>query len=311
MKKKGKTPEHSPVFLYNVESIGVSLDAYRTPTEENDVPGLKKAWNRRTAGSIKDEKCRLINREDFLKAKRWSELFDWCHNISTDDNISFTEFVESASSSTDDIAQLLKAADRDLGAVFTMESFVEIAIGDDKYFDSGTADFKTTVKHARLHPGEYPLFSSQVTGPVEFMFDENNPPLLIENETKNKSKKIISWNIKGDPGKDIRLHEQPFYCTENRGLIAIKGDNIHLPYVLYYLREHLINAGGFKRSNEAHAGKVKSIKVRIPTNSDGSINKDKQKEIARNYEKILQLRQAFIQKLDELKSLLSNIDVFK
>ncbi|MFA6411055.1 MAG: N-6 DNA methylase [Syntrophales bacterium] len=311
MKKKGKNPEHSPVFLYNVENIGVSLDAYRTPIEENDIPGLKKAWNKRTAGFIEDDKCRLVNREDFLEAKRWSDLFDWCRSISTDDNISFIEFVEAASSSTNDIVQLLKAADKDLGEIFAVESFIEIAIGDDNYFNSGTSDFKTTVKHARLHPGEYPLFSSQVSGPVELMFDKDNPPLLIENETKNKSEKMISWNIKGDPCKDIRLHDKPFYCTENRGLIAIKDDNIHLPYLLYYLREHLINAGGFKRSDEAHAGKVKSIRVKIPTKTDGSIDTDRQEDIARNYEKILKLRQTFIQKLDELKSLLSNIDVFK
>ena len=53
------------------------------------------------------------------------------------------------------------------------------------------------------------------------MEDPNDPPIFA-----SKSNKIISWNIKGNPAEDIRVHETKFYCTENRGLIRIKNKSL-------------------------------------------------------------------------------------
>jgi len=176
---------------------------------------------------------------------------------------------------------------------------------------SNTPKFKTTVKHARLNPGKYPLFSSQVDGAVEFMEDKVNPPILQTNEKKKQKKKLISWNIKGDPCKDIRVHDEPFYCTENRGLIEIKDNKIDFFFLLYYLQEHLVSLGNFKRSDEAHAGKVKNLFIKIPADNIGKFDVKKQKEIARNYEKILALKKDVTDRIIELQGLVSNIDVFR
>lgn len=310
-KRKTEKPEYSPVFIYDVENIGISLDTYRTPIEENDIPDMKKAWQKRLSGDINDPKCKLIPRDKFLKTERWSDLFSEWRSIKYNDNISFSEFIENASSVNCDIAKMLKTADKGLGEIFALDNFMEIELGDENYFQVATPTFQTTVRHARLNPGKFPLFSSQVDEPVEFMEDKNHPPVLIENETKNQKKKLISWNIKGDPCKDIRVHEKPFYATENRGLIAIVNNDIDFYYILYYLREHLIALGSFKRSNEAHAGKVKRIKIKIPINDEGNIDSEKQKAIARNYEKVIDLRKNVTNKISEFQSLITNIDIFK
>lgn len=305
-KKKASTPEYAPVFLYNVESIGVSLDSYRTPTQDNDIPSLKTAWRRRHSGSIDDPKCKLVPRNEFLTADKWSDLFAWCRQEDDENTISVSEFVESARDVREEISTLLNATDKTLGDVFALDDYIEILLDDTEYFETGTANFKATVRYARHHPGDYPLFSSQVDGPVEHMHSKDYSPIL-----EGKDYPLISWNIKGDPCKDVRMHTEPFYVTENRGLIRIINENINFEYVLYYLREHMISMGKFSRSNEAHVGKVKRLKIKIPATENGVPDLSKQKEIATSYERVMELKAEMSQKVQELQSLVDSIDVFK
>jgi len=310
IKKKTQEIEYSPVFLYNVEHIGISLDSFRTPTEHNDLPNLITAWERRLSGSTEDPKCRLVSRDEFNRTERWIDLFSWC-NIKDDSSISFSEFVESIEEINRDISNKISEADRTMGSIFTLERSRTIKLSDTNYFITKSPDYKTTIKFARLNPGKYPLFSSGVDGPVEYMFNTNIPPVLIENETKRANKKIISWNIKGDAGKDVRLHTEPFYCTENRGLIEVINPELDIEYVLYYLKEHLINDGAFSRANEAHVGKVKQLSIKVPLREDGSIDLEKQKQIADNYKYILELKNLIHQNIMDMNKLITQIDVFK
>ena len=49
-KKKTKQELKDPVFLYVIDQIGISLDTYRSPIKENDIPNLKIAWQKRNHG---------------------------------------------------------------------------------------------------------------------------------------------------------------------------------------------------------------------------------------------------------------------
>ena len=309
--KKGTIAEHAPVFLYNVEHIGVSLDSYRTPTQENDIPSLKREWQRRLSATTTDPNCKYVQRSVFNTTKRWSDLFAWCRVVENEELISFSDFIESAEIVNGEISRLLSESDRTVGDIFSVENYREIELGDTEFFDTGVPDFQTTIHHARINPGPYPIFSSTVDGPVAYMNDPDHLPILIENERNGVDHKLISWNIKGDPAKDIRMHSEPFYVTENRGIIDIKNDQIDFSYLVAYLREHLVNLGNFKRSDEAHAGKVKKIKIKVPVDERGIIDIDKQKEIALKYEKVLKLREQVYSKLNELKILTDNVDVFQ
>jgi hypothetical protein len=188
--KKGIKPEYSPVFLYCVKNIGISLDTYRTPIEENDIPGLKRAWEKRS-GKIDDPSCKLIQRDEFLEAKRWSDLFGWCNKDGNISSTSFSEFIETAGKLTSEINQLLGDADKSLGNLFALENYEEIMLGDDIYFETNTPKYKATIGRGRMSPGPYPLFSSQIDGPVQFMKDPANLPILIENEQEGKNEKLI------------------------------------------------------------------------------------------------------------------------
>jgi hypothetical protein len=69
--------------------------------------------------------------------------------------------------------------------------------------------------------------------------------------------------------------------------------------------------GKFSRSNEAHAGKIKSLKIKLPINEDGTINLGEQISIAENYGKIIELKNKIEEKISELQEVVNSIDVFK
>ena len=138
------------------------------------------------------------------------------------------------------------------------------------------------------------------------MEDPNDPPIFA-----SKSNKIISWNIKGNPAEDIRVHDTKFYCTENRGLIRIKNKKISFDYILFFLKEHLVKLGGFLREDEAHAGKVKSIKVNLPTDKKGEIDLEKQNQICQSYKVVNEIKQELKKKIRNLDDSISKIDLFK
>jgi len=305
-KKKRNINETSPVFIYNIENIGISLDSYRAPIKENDIPNLKKAWQKKESGNINDPKAKLISRKDFLDTKRWNDLFAEWRVEDKSKNITFGEFIEESTEISKEISDLIKNSNKKIENIFSLESFLEVELGDENYFNTGQASPYVTITRAKRNSGDYPLFSSKIDGPAEHMEDKEIPPINC-----SKNKKIISWNIKGEPAKDIRVHDEEFYCTENRGLIVIKHSKIDFNYVLYYLREHLIELGKFSREDEAHAGKVKSIKINIPTDKKGEFDLLKQKEIIKNYEIVSNIRKELKDKINQLNNSISNIDIFK
>jgi len=310
-RKKSKQKEHSPIFLYNVENIGVSLDSFRTPIENNDIPDLKSSWQERLSGNIDNTNCKLIDRKIFLSTENWYELFEWCR-IKERDTINVTEYLDKAKQLNEEISSILSKITTDSNTISNIKNFSEIFLGDEKYFLTGseTKSKQYTIKQAKYLSGQYPIYSSSTTGPVEYMFDKNNPPILKSNEFLINYNKIISWNIKGDPCEDIRVHDKPFYVTENRGLISIvDNDVLDFDYVLFYLRENLKLDGKFTRLNEAHVKKVKEISIKVPINENDEIDLHLQKEIAKTYKKIHDTKNKLNLKLQELQSLTSKLEL--
>ena len=310
-RKKSKQKEHSPIFLYNVENIGVSLDSFRTPIENNDIPDLKSSWQERLSGNIDNTNCKLIDRKIFLSTENWYELFEWCR-IKERDTINVTEYLDKAKQLNEEISSILSKITTDSNTISNIKNFSEIFLGDEKYFLTGseTKSKQYTIKQAKYLSGQYPIYSSSTTGPVEYMFDKNNPPILKSNEFLINYNKIISWNIKGDPCEDIRVHDKPFYVTENRGLISIiNNDVLDFDYVLFYLRENLKLDGKFTRLNEAHVKKVKEISIKVPINENDEIDLHLQKEIAKTYKKIHDTKNKLNLKLQELQSLTTKLEL--
>ena len=93
--------------------------------------------------------------------------------------------------------------------------------------------------------------------------------------------------------------------------MQILDRNIDYYYVLYYLRERMAILGNFRRSDEAHVGKVKRLKIRIPIDNSGKIDLKKQQSIAEHYKHMVDLRREMALKVSQLNDLVTNVDIFR
>lgn len=307
--KKTTVNEHAKVMLYNVENIGVSLDKFRAPIESDDLITMELAWKQRMAGESSDEKCAFVSRAEFNDSKKWSDLFN-VFNKDEDETISFNDSVSKLQSIKSEIGKDIESTNDSLGNLFTFENSTYIGLADEEYFKVYAPSFKPTISYAKHNKGEYPLYSSQISGPVEYMTSDIKP-ILYQNEENEKQDVLISWNIKGDAAKDVRLHNTPFYGTENRGIIEVINDEIDIEYVQVYLKESLVSMGKFDRANEAHVGKVRSLKVKLPIDDDGNIDINKQRNIVNGYKEIVRFKERIKDRIEEMLTTLNNINVMK
>ncbi|WP_161555060.1 N-6 DNA methylase [Brevibacillus sp. VP] len=311
--KKTDVNKYSKVMLYNVEDIGVSLDQFRAPIEKDDLITMEAAWEQRLAGESADPKCAFVTRTEFNNAKKWSELFDVFNN-EEDDSISVNESVGIFGTFQIELENEIAEMNKNYTNMFNYENSVSIQLSDANYFIVGAPAFKPTIRYAKLNKGKYPLYSSQISGPVDFMFSDEFPPVLFENENRDETskKKIISWNIKGDAAKDVRVHDEPFYGTENRGLIEIiNPSQVNIEYLELYLKENLVRLGRFSRANEAHVGKVRDILIEFPANENGLPDWDKQLEIVAAYKEIQSFKLNMIELTQRMKDTVEKINILK
>ncbi|WP_172254930.1 N-6 DNA methylase [Saccharibacillus deserti] len=316
-----KVPEnqYSKVMLYKVDEIGVSRDQFRVPIEQNDLFSMEAAWEQRLAGESTDPKCAFVNRIDFNSSKNWSKLFDVFNN-DVDETLSFSECIGELQEVKSTFEEKISNINLTLGELFSLDNSIEVELGNENFFSIYTPEFQPTIRYAKTHKGKYPLYSSQVSGPVEFMYDEKIRPILFENElteeTENPEitsspKRVITWNIKGDAARDVRLHDSPFYGTENRGIIEVLNEELDIEYLWFFLAENLIRLGGFNRENEAHVGKVKRITITIPVDQEGRPDLLKQKQIVEGYNRMYNFKEEMSEIMNKMMNTLDKLNVLK
>ncbi|HDR8505478.1 TPA: N-6 DNA methylase [Bacillus cereus] len=315
---KSEINSYSKVMLYNVKNIGISLDQFRSPIEQNDLITMESAWSQRLAGESDDPNCHFISRQSFNSSEKWSTLFEVFED-DIDDTISFSESIQVMRDLEGEMLEKINEMENTHGELFNYEHEIELSLSSEEYFKIFTPDYKPTIRIAKQNKGKYPLFSSQISGPVEYMYVETMEPILFKNELIQENEerlKIISWNIKGDAAKDVRLHEEPFYGTENRGLIEVLDkENIDINYLTIFLKEKLVELGKFNRANEAHVGKVRNINVKFPAlqDEDGTLilDKQKQEEIVSSYREFIDFKKEVAEVIEQLQTTLGKINILK
>lgn len=314
---KSELNSYSKVMLYNVKHIGVSLDQFRAPIEQNDLITMEAAWAQRLAGESDDSNCKFISRSDFNAAFKWSTLFDVFED-EEDETIGFADGVQTIKDLNEDLVSKLEEMENTHGDLFSYESELILPLHSENHFRVYTPDFKPTIRIAKQNKGEYPLYSSQISGPVEYMYTPANEPILYENLELSEEEKlrVISWNIKGDAAKDVRLHDSPFYGTENRGLIeVVDEENIDIEYLEIYLKEKLVELGRFNRANEAHVGKVRAIEVKFPAKLVDSnelvLDREKQAEIVASYKEFSLFKDELGDLIQNMQDVLGKVNILK
>ncbi len=168
--------------------------------------------------------------------------------------------------------------------------FIPITQLFDIYRGSGTY----TKQYVQKHQGQYSLFSGNTTEEFAFIdsFDYDTPAL--------------TWAIDGLAGY-IMIHRGKFSCTNHRGVLLPKSQNLNLEYIKYVLepifREIKKGRQGEHGENEYTSlppFMVKDVTIPFPVDANGIVDIELQNRIVSNYLIIEQSKKEIIGKLQTL-----------
>jgi hypothetical protein len=114
----------------------------------------------------------------------------------------------------------------------------------------------------------------------------------------------LTWNIDGSVGK-VHYRIGKFSLSEKVIPLIVQGkytDFLDVDFLKYTIEsEFAKHSFGF--SNKAGKGKIQHIEMLIPINSKGELDLSAQKEIAKKYSKIEQIKKSIAEELDKIASI--------
>lgn len=179
-----------------------------------------------------------------------------------------------------------------------LENFKEPKIKD--IFDVKKGLGKYTRSYGQQHNGEYPVYSGSNIAPIMHI------------DTYDYDGEYLSWVVDGFAGY-MKVLTGKFSATGHKGIMILKDSNIDLDYVKFILEPVLRElAKGRKGDNGASeytnvAPKVvENSIIKIPIFLDGSFDIETQKEIAKKYLIIEQIKISIEEELSKIEKLMVN-----
>lgn len=179
-----------------------------------------------------------------------------------------------------------------------LENFKEVKIKD--IFDVKKGLGKYTKSYGQKHSGEYPVYSGSNIAPIMYI------------DTYDYDGEYLSWVVDGFAGY-MKVLTGKFSATGHKGIMILKDSNIDLNYVKFILEPILReSAKGRKGDNGANeytnvAPKVvENSIIKIPILLDGSFDIETQKEIAKKYLIIEQIKISIEEELSKIEKIMIN-----
>lgn len=162
---------------------------------------------------------------------------------------------------------------------FPSKNTMEVSLGDRRYFKL-LRGRRVTRKDCVYHRGNIPVISGRrnknsYLGYVsEDWLKKRNMPVY------DKPMIVIAAN--GSVGT-VFLRDEPKYTIHDDAIgIIINDKQLSLEYVQYALRDSVIKAQ-FYYNAKLYQKTLSSLKIHVPIKSDGSIDEDKQNEVAKRF----------------------------
>ncbi len=306
-KASKKDVQKDPVFTYLVSEIGETRDVYRFDMEQDDLSEaitLYSFFKGNKSGFAKintDKRCKVFPFAKFNPENHWSVDRWWTKDeqiklgiLEEDEVVSLTNLSEMVV----DFSNTLNEYSNLLNSVSEKESiesdFQEIGLSDTDYFELSIG--KRIVKRDLIKfTGNIPIYSANVKTPVGYHSQSN-----IANFDNN----FVLWGIDGDFEFNAISKDTPFVSTDHCGVIRVLKDEL-LPEYLMIQLEIVRHKYGFDRGLRASLKNIKEVAIKIPFNSDGSLNIEKQKEVIEKYEYVRELKN----KINEYKNHISDLTV--
>ena len=306
-KANKKDVQKDPVFTYLVSEIGETRDVYRFDMEQDDLSEaitLYSFFKGNKSGFAKintDKRCKVFPFAKFNPESHWSVDRWWTKDeqiklgiLEEDEVVSLTNLSEMVV----DFSNTLNEYSNLLNSVSEKESiesdFQEIGLSDTDYFELSIG--KRIVKRDLIKfNGNIPIYSANVKIPVGYHNKSN-----ISNFDNN----FVLWGIDGDFEFNAISKNAPFVSTDHCGVIRVLKDDL-LPEYLMIQLEIVRHKYGFDRGLRASLKNIKEVAIKIPFNSDGTLNTEKQKEVIEKYEYVKELKN----KIAEYKNHISELTV--
>ena len=291
-KRRTGDTQTDPVFVYLASEIGETRDAKRWPLEQNDLTEAAAFYNQfkgtpATFGSG-DERWKTIPFSEFQLQQHWLADRWWtpeerCNLGVADDPsvISDEEFQEAIS----DLQAILVRANPISNVEPTRYREVDL---DSVIFELHIG--RRLLKKDMVSEG-IPVYSANVSSVFGYvatsrMADFSRPALL--------------WGIDGGFDWGYIPEGQPFVATDHCGILYVRNGNI-LPRFLYHELKATKDAYGFDRTYRANLDNIRSsVKVRIPTRSDGSFDLEAQQRISDRYDEVDSVQSRLTEQLKAL-----------
>lgn len=296
-----------PVFAYLCSTIGETMDTYRFDIDESDLNDAVSLYtlykgakeHKVVLDAINDNpRAKLIEIEKFNKDASWDINLFWTDEEKEalgikkcDCTMSFTEFKNA-------LVELAKETESCKNITPSEETVSFASVKPYDLFTPKNGNSIYTKEYCKEHKGSIPLYSGNTEGVFDMV------------DTYDYDGEYLTWAKDGLAGY-MMLHNGKFSLTGHRGILIPKENcvNIDLKYVKYVL-EPIFRAN--KKGREGDLGKneyttlnsdmIKKMKdtIPIPIKEDGSFDLDKQKELAKKYEQIDEIKKTLSEKIEDL-----------
>jgi len=309
-----KVEQTSPVFTYLVSEIGETRDVYRFDIEQNDLQEAVTLFsffkgNKSNFEKINtDKRCKIQPIQKFIKNINNSWIIDnWWEQeekiqLGIEDKQEILDVFE-FSILIDDVSNTLKELSEELKE-FKDEK--KKTLNKKKYrvidlFDIKKGKGKYTKKYGNQNKGKYSVYSASNASPLTHI------------NTYDFDGKYLTWATNGFAGY-IKITNGKFSINADRGLLKPKNKRVNIDYVKILLEPQLRKLAkgrkGEKGKDEftkVYPSMIENIEIFLPTDKNGNIDIEKQKEVIDRYNVIQEIKKQVREYREEIQEI--NVEI--
>lgn len=312
-KRDGAKLQDDPVLCYLVGEIGESRDVYRFEITADHLTDAVNLYNQFKGAKQRfvsdDPRCKIIKIKDFLNdidnwmiEKFWNEQEKVALGIEIEKTtIGVKDFIEEFETLKEFLDETVAELNELEEGIDTKITFKEIPFLDKNIFEL-TRGKRITKSTINLHKGDVPVFSSSKDG--SSVLGNIAEDFLVKEKLIVFTKPVVLFNLDGSVGKCFVKRDKKFSFIDVVAAIRPLLDDVDLDYLKFKLEEAIIKTGATYQT-KLYFNKMKSfdMKIRIPTNPDGTFNLDLQKKIASKQQNIVDLKRDFAERTAKISEL--------
>lgn len=304
-KKTSHEQQIDPVFTYIVSSIGETLDTNRFSIADNDLIEMTKEFrifmlDKNDFNDMSIDRCKIIKFETILKNTWFIEDY-WTEEEKVALGLKKEILILDNESIEDEIEQTRKTLNKikkQINKDYSDKKYTPFKLDEIIDFSIMTNDSSFTKTFVNENKGNIPVFSASK--------DHSHSGYGLIKDNLNNVKYFedcLTWNIDGSIGK-AHYRNGKFSLSEKVIPLIIKieyRNKIDYMYLKYAI-ENTVLKMGFNFLKKAGKGKIKSISIPIPINSNNVPDIKTQKTISSKYKQIQELKVELKNHMDKLMS---------